>query len=626
MPSTFNSKNAANEVEHQEGFSIFNPSFDLGLDDDEGNEAQGNGKFGPLTVHRPGMSSEVPEGQTSIPYPQKVKELADKKRVKEVEDPIGTDYAKQRDAHRQQNINDRTILAGHYAHIDKLARESEAYKCPECHGAKHGGNEPMPIDRIKEQTFCPTCKNTGHTLNNPEDSVFDIRSYARAYNTAVDFHDQHCLTRACHKQCVFKPMIDQHVRIPAGSGKNLERNMTHSRPGSGEWIKTLLRPKVVVDDYKPTADAFKLLGGHEDEPLRKYDVVHFINHDTTNPDGASRGGDSLHMHDEGIYNPGGGGRDKQMFAVIKNISADGKFADIIYHYRPVDKIREEKAERTRGYPERNVQYDSAADAVNAVKESDPAKRSFRNKVVSTFNKILPMSGERSPLPGGTWKYLENVSINNLGRVGPVSTPLVATVGNVTKTVPRGQLEGWYKNRKRPLTPGSLNRRVKADFTYRVGTGFSQDEFKSGIQQTGDNLTRNHMLELAKDADRDLGITPEHPMSLTHVTKGTDVRPHIKAPAKGFIRQPGTDKFKSDAFEFNPTNAEVPTARVPDAIDMTQSHQGIQDMLDTIARHTGKTLSTSEKTQALQGIKEHNSIHGGLKALGMDADEDEDYDF
>ena len=628
------------------------------------------------------------------------------------------------------NIIGRKIMAARYAIIDEGARNS-IHACPSCKGQKNGGHPMAGPGQEEKQIICKKCYNKGHVLENPELTLYNIRGNTKDFNTAIDFHDQHCFTKACHPQCSFKDEIDEDVRIPYqkkhGTRDGLQRNQTHSRSGSNDDIKELLRPMVVSDNYKQPAKAWQILGGREGEPLKKFDHVHFINHDVVNPDGSSpmasmpdnekdedentcpdcgrakfhpnklkkpptdpitkkimkttdpryedlaygisdkdprykeleKNGelpvpyfvphqcpgkltaeekreftdrdsekwrshfDPTESHDlwqAGVHNRGG--RDKQMFAVIKEINKEGTHADIIYYHRPKSITSAEKRERTTGRPDREVKFDSSADAFDIREHEEKpdiakGKKDFRNFVKESYNSLIPFSGKRSPAQGGQWRSLRNVPIDHLARASALVSPLIATTGVVTQTTRRGDLEGWYPYRKRKLTPGSLNRKVKANFVHRVATGTSEGEWQRGILECDDPLTREHMMQLAKDAHAKLDIGIDHPWSLTPRQRGREEGTGETKP-KGF--KPKKDKFNSSAFSEPTPHFEVPVGAVPDAIDLVKSHP--EDTLNQIAEAMGRNVkehghgfSALESSEILQNVRNKNSTHAGLEYMG-----------
>lgn len=251
-------------------------------------------KSGPIETYSPKTITRQPQKNEILKKPSewltKARELITRpSRNKKTK-------GKQREEYQTENMNNKIGMGANYAYIDRLVRESDAYKCPNCGGAKHGGKPQNALNQ--GGTSCEGCGNTGSTLRNPEQSIFNITEHARNFNRAIAMHEKFCGTgtagqRGCwsfqdprtgeHRQCIFKDAIDKNVRNNSG-GRKLKLKETHLRSGSSDFIKGLMRPMAVVDNYKGFAPVLQRLRGHEDEPLRMGDVVHAINNDTINPD------------------------------------------------------------------------------------------------------------------------------------------------------------------------------------------------------------------------------------------------------------------------------------------------------------------------------------------------------
>jgi hypothetical protein len=252
---------------------------------------------------------------------------------------------------REHEENKKKINAT-YASVDYMLRHSEAYRCPNpvfnkdgvqvgggCGGRKNGGNPSVGYEtqKLAKQKFCPMCLNQGHVLtkwavvNKPEyrikdeetnqfrglragdrissptkhyvysatgkqpldTSIMDISGRARQINSAINFHDTWCTSKKCHVECAFKPQVDQ-VRKRIGIN-NVKKKDTHNRSKSSAYIQDLLRPIAVRDRYQEPAKALIMAAGHEDDPIRKHDMVHFLNWNTVDPDY------SLDKPDEGFH-------------------------------------------------------------------------------------------------------------------------------------------------------------------------------------------------------------------------------------------------------------------------------------------------------------------------------------
>jgi len=257
------------------------------------------------------------------------------------------------EAYMREHENNKKKIAATYASVDYMLRHSEAYRCPDpiyndkgvkirggCGGRKNGGNPSVGYEtqKLATQKFCPLCLNQGHILtrwsptdnpklrikdektnsfrdvkagdrifsptksnvysatgkNQPLDtSVMDITGRARQINSAINFHDTWCSSKNCHVDCAFKPQIDQ-IRRRVGIN-NVKKKDTHNRSKSSPFIQDLLRPIAVRDRYQEPAKALIMAAGHEDDPIRKHDMVHFLNWNTVDTDY------SLDKPDEGFH-------------------------------------------------------------------------------------------------------------------------------------------------------------------------------------------------------------------------------------------------------------------------------------------------------------------------------------
>jgi len=469
-PKKFNAKQAKPEdyfggLSDFQGINIVDPD-EMFRDLEEDDTAAS--KSGPVKIYPPSKSfKRLTEDETARKLIKNVfrndnTESSQSKGIKTINP--NEDY-------ETNNNHNKLVMGANYAYIDRLVRKSDAYKCPNCGGAKHGGRPQNALNQ--SGTACEGCGNTGSTLRDPEKSIFNIKEHARNFNLAIAMHEKFCGTgtagqRGCwsftdpqtgeHRQCLFKDAIDKNVRNNSG-GRKLKLKETHLRSGSSDFIKGLMRPMAVVDNYKGFAPVLQRLRGHEDEPLRMGDVVHAINHDTINPDtdiikndegfhrftqayrtvgettkstkGVSQQAlepiktfkndheigvcicgrdqfDSNHttvqkgIHDESGYF--GMGRDKQQAGIIHRVNEAGTHADVFVYYRPIEGIRKERSERINGRPDKNISMVDPSDiderssmtGINRTSEPDPAKRAVTSDIESAYAETLPMSGERSP--------------------------------------------------------------------------------------------------------------------------------------------------------------------------------------------------------------------------------------
>jgi hypothetical protein len=280
----FNSKKIAAADQWPEysslGFQVMDQAdLDSLADDEEGGISSKHHHYSPLPVQNPAPGAEVHKPSE---WAEKVKEIAKNP------SPVGkgSDYIR-------QNLVNKRIFAGAMAAIDHLYRKS-GYKCKECNGKKHTYD---PNKSIEEHKICPNCWGKGHTMHNPESSIMDISKSAEDYNKMISFHETHCGVTQCSPHCAFKQVIDDHIRRPSkASIKDLRKSDTHLRPNSkNPLLHAYFTPRKVVDHYKPIASILQILGGHEDDPLHKYDVCFNLGHDTNNPDA------SINKDDQGFH-------------------------------------------------------------------------------------------------------------------------------------------------------------------------------------------------------------------------------------------------------------------------------------------------------------------------------------
>ena len=575
----------------------------------------------------------------------KIKERAALSRAERILDPVGYENARQRSEYAVQNVFNRRLMGATYAYVDQIARESEAYRCRQCDGAHNGGNEQMPSGREKEQKLCTGCFNTGHTLLEPHKSLTNLREGARKHNRFTGFHRKICAKARCHSQCLLQPLIDKNVRSRVMDPQNeLKPDDVKGKPSGDRWIDNLMRPQVVSDKYEAIAKGLQILGGHETDPLKKYDVCHFVGFDTENPDG-NLGGEVNPDHytdNEHVFNAGGGSRDKQAFAVIHSISEDGTAANVIYTARPIDQIREEETTRTKGRGgKRDVNFSSMSQAMNPTAIEDVNQRGVKYHIMNAMDKITSFLGKPSPLQtvnghdARYMSYLPNVPLDYLHRVSDISASMITYQGTHRQTVNRGRIEGSYV----PLTDEQKKKNATVDVINRGNTGFSVNELRNLAKTTGNSLVLDKLNELGKDHDSDLAAVlrgnglPDNTEEYSWVTKrpGEEISAtdqDIGGPNwKNFQRLPNSTYNSGgtvlDSRRNNEPDLELPsTPLAPKINEILSTPEGTEDMLRTIRETTGKhDFSAEEEHKAIEGVRRTNSIRGGFAALGIPFEEE-----
>lgn len=619
-------------------------------------------------VERPPHYTDDPlleEGVESIDHSperwvEKIKQLANKSRARKILDPVGYEYSKQKRAHALQNSINRRTMGATYAYISRTLRESKAHRCPDCNGAFNGGKPLQPNGRERNQEFCLSCFNTGHTLRFPHESLANLREGLESENHWIDLHKRICGKERCSGSCIFGPEIDQHVRNNVMDTRSLERSDVFGKPSGRRWIDDKLRYKTLSDAYKPIARGLLLLGGREGtersenqqiaSPLKKYDVCHFINFDTVNPDGnIKKHVDPQYFQDnEHVFNAGGGGRDKQMFAVIHSVNDNGTY-NIIYSARPLQSIREEKREREKGRKGlRSIKFPGFNRAVTSLTAS-PEGNSVRDQVVNSMNAISPFMGERSPLQDGPghrryYKYLTNVPAEFLHRVDDTAASQICYSGVVTQTQPRGKIRGWFKGvgkgirGNRDYSGKQLDTPVTVDTHYRIGHGFSEPELKQAMVTTGDELTWNKLNDLNRDMVSDIGhIVRKHGLSTDPERFGfspgrfnddiTETAQDVGTDWRNFEQSamPKPPKFNSTHGTIETPEQEIEMPLAPPRIDeILSTPAGRNEMLGTLHSETGRAdFTPQEEHDYLEGIRTNNHIHGGFEALGIPYEKDEE---
>ena len=230
-----------------EGFSIINTNIldDLKDVDDERAKA----KSGPVSVtYVDPKTMEMPESSKSSRY-------------------------------FDEDLNNKRRIAGALAAIPRMVRETK-HKCKTCHGVRQEYDPERPME---ERIVCPDCLNHGHELSSPESGMMNRAKYALKKNRMADFHERACGTLQCNPHCAHKNFFDKiRASFPGGPSRMRTRDIKLRPNTTNPDIVDRLTPEVVEDRYKPIPKILQAMGGREDEPLQKHDVVYTNYTDTVN--------------------------------------------------------------------------------------------------------------------------------------------------------------------------------------------------------------------------------------------------------------------------------------------------------------------------------------------------------
>ena len=201
-----------------------------------------------------------------------------------------------------QNASDRHEMGAALAAIEVQHRL--AFPCPTCGGKHNGGNPIAPIGREEQQEYCPTCENKGYIEPQYTEGtgilskMYDHQAGIKKWNEAVDWHEKNCKSYGCAHNCPLNVngAIDKERYKVASQGLKLERKHSHARAGSNSNIINLTAKRGIVSDYQDIARTFELIGGKENQPLRRGTPIMFVNHNTADPDESIRSSDIEHPH------------------------------------------------------------------------------------------------------------------------------------------------------------------------------------------------------------------------------------------------------------------------------------------------------------------------------------------
>jgi len=600
------------------------------------------GRGAPQTeVRRTGEYSEEQYEHNPEKWVARVKDMAADSLANRILRPVAYEARQQRKNYDFQNRRNRNEMSATYRLIPEILRASEAYRCRECNG------EGCAFD--KDYLRKGKCNGSGHTLTDPQYSLTDITRSAAAENNDIDFHKQVCFGQECHPRCNLKGKVDELIRIPHNerSSTRIKKGEVVGRPSGNGFFDNLMRFRAVRDNYRSIAPALSALGTKKaDEPLKKYTVCHFINFDTENPDGnlSERLSPDAYHDNEHVYNAGGGGRDKQMFAVITKTHANGTH-DIIYSARPIDAIRKERNERTKGRKgSRDQWFYGPNEGMSAVTAQSAQHAGVRDHIINAFHNISSYFGERSPLNGSQskryYKVLKNVPANFLAPVDDTVASMITFSGTHKETHERNKLTGW--KRIKQFARGSM---TTVNMKDRIGTGFSNEELNQAFDTIGDENTLNELRGLRKDIKRDLGL------DRSLYDSDAEFERHSKMYDIGYGRNEADDEVVNpvtnnyglnteDLFGPLPTQTpkpvpgkqhnsaesapsgfepeiagHIPMPEQPPHVDqLASTPEGRQETVRLAEQVTGRKMDPEQQNRFFDGMKEGGSTSAGLDAI------------
>jgi hypothetical protein len=600
------------------------------------------------------------------------KPMSDEQRRDMQAGPKGSGYL----ASQLRNIRN---LFAHNAFVDRSVRKS-VYACPNCKGEKDGGKKKKHISNIGDQDYCPTCRNHGHTLLKPEESLLNINEASRSYNEKLDFHNHNCTSKACHNKCPFKEAIDENCRKGTDRG-DLRIGDTHYRSSStNPWVLQNLKPKISNDGYKGYSPVFDLNNRHEDDPIEIGDAVQFVGWDTVQPDAnlGTKGDRKLHKFkqtfskDEFDKNGnaipldyceqcgqgkadsnhtraqktvptpeamrGKGPGSKTTTGFITNVSNDGRSCDA-YLYHTSERLEKlEYDDRMNGEPtkgntpknlvKRTIGYLGKAmrkdtmDGINYRADDSEGVRRLQTQITSSEDEVGHLRGTRSPVAKGRWTKLENVPTAHFIRLSPLTAALTSHVGTHDEVVDSGRIQGAY-----PGTKGwGIGKRFRAAITTRVPLGISTGELRDIKNNTNDPNVLNNV-----DADMDrmmhtLGIPRGHHLDIRPPAPGNRSIPKPTNEVPGGATKPEAAIGSFDRLQS--PNKALPQVEVPGRIKVNHSQEhldGVSDVIKQTAAAEGRTLTPEEHAKAIEGYKNEGHINGGLRAIGLSPEDTKDDD-
>jgi len=599
----------------------------------------------------------VPENVTVSPskWLKHVKERIGEKRRARIEDPVRAEARQQKTNHFQQNRQNRELVKAVYALIPESLRQSEAYQCRGCNGQG-----------------CLKCNGLGYNTDAAR-SLTDIKASAAAENHSISFHNKFCSGEACHPQCRLQPWVDQFIRIPHRETSNvpLRSADVKAKPNGTEFKDEKLRYVAVDDQFEPIAPALTLMGTKKlDEPLKVGTVCHFLNWDLENPD--SNIGKRLNPEDyndnEHVYNAGGGGRDKQMFAVVTNVQDNGKY-DIVYSYRPIGKMRTFRRDLLKGRKgKREVKYNNPIEAMNVSREMDSRFSGARKHVANLFHNLTPFFGERSTLQGQrAYDSLESVDGNFLAPVTDPTAELICHSGTQAQTMLRNEVANADKlytkpkpSKKNPLGGWAPGSKTTVNKKTKVGTGFGLNELREALPTINSDKTAAVFRRLINESRRTLGIDRNNfdsDEAFDSFAKKYDIgygwedRPGYAIEPRSNYTGPNWSAFSGQLSTEQPRPMESPnkafnSSGTPAAVEVTPARkrrsiqvpldpptvddvistpEGRKGFIDVVKSTAGQDAikTPQDERKVIEGIKQDGGLRGAFEALGFSHEEEEE---
>jgi hypothetical protein len=318
---------------------------------------------------------------------------------------------------------------------------------------------------------------------------------------------------------------------------------------------------------------------------------------------------------------------KNTFGVVTNVSHNGQWVEGVYRGSSLKDEREALREQLKGqYGGRRYTMRTKGDTVNNTYNNprdEAIRKPIQKHISNAMDEIQPLVGERSTVRRGTWVPFA-CHISQVARLTNLNMHHLQTVGDIQTTM-----------RKKEVIP---NYNGNPDTTFQVmahhikPTHLSTEGFREGMLTTPNNEARRRMYGLAKEFEDTYGVSKDHPYNLIPGEMRGIESGHTDPSSKArFDIGADTQRYK-DAIEKPKMNIPM-TAEMPGRLNSTRSveipENDIDSMVDTInnhaIRHHGRGLSDQQKDAAAQGIRDEGHIHGGMRAIGLSPEDEEEED-